>query len=66
MCVGYMSNREEPVFAMLGAVSIGAIWTGALPLLGSQVSVVVKIKLSNNIYKKKVVIFSMRKFYFLN
>ncbi|KAG8183908.1 hypothetical protein JTE90_014298 [Oedothorax gibbosus] len=34
--VCYMSNREEPVYAMLAAVSIGAIWTGALPLLGAQ------------------------------
>ncbi|GBM46114.1 Acetoacetyl-CoA synthetase [Araneus ventricosus] len=33
---GYMSNREEPIFAMLGAVSIGAIWTGALPLIGAE------------------------------
>ncbi|KAF8770329.1 Acetoacetyl-CoA synthetase like protein [Argiope bruennichi] len=33
---GYISNREEPVFAMLGAVSLGAIWTGALPLIGAE------------------------------
>ncbi|CAL1295528.1 unnamed protein product [Larinioides sclopetarius] len=32
----YISNREEPIFAMLGAVSIGAIWTGALPLIGAE------------------------------
>lgn len=32
-----MSNRKEAIFAMLGAVSIGAIWVGALPLMGSQV-----------------------------
>ncbi|XP_055951378.1 acetoacetyl-CoA synthetase-like [Argiope bruennichi] len=32
----YISNREEPVFAMLGAVSLGAIWTGALPLIGAE------------------------------
>ncbi|PRD28547.1 UNVERIFIED_CONTAM: Acetoacetyl-CoA synthetase [Trichonephila clavipes] len=32
----YMSNRKEAIFAMLGVTSIGAIWTGALPLLGSD------------------------------
>ncbi|XP_054707474.1 LOW QUALITY PROTEIN: acetoacetyl-CoA synthetase-like [Uloborus diversus] len=32
----YMSNRKEPVLAMLGATSIGAIWTGSLPLMGTQ------------------------------
>ncbi|GBM46103.1 Acetoacetyl-CoA synthetase [Araneus ventricosus] len=32
----FMSNREEPIFAMIGAVSIGAIWTGALPLIGAE------------------------------
>lgn len=32
----FMSNREEPIYAMLGAVSIGAIWAGALPLIGAE------------------------------
>ncbi|GBO08253.1 Acetoacetyl-CoA synthetase, partial [Araneus ventricosus] len=32
----YMSNRKEAVFAMHAVTSIGAIWTGALPLLGSD------------------------------
>lgn len=32
----YMSNRDEPIYAMIGATSIGALWTGALPLLGAQ------------------------------
>ncbi|GFS32849.1 acetoacetyl-CoA synthetase [Trichonephila inaurata madagascariensis] len=32
----FMSNREEPVYAMLAAVSIGAIWSGALPLIGAE------------------------------
>ncbi|KAF8770351.1 Acetoacetyl-CoA synthetase like protein [Argiope bruennichi] len=32
----FMSNREEPIFAMLGAASIGAIWTGALPFIGAE------------------------------
>lgn len=32
----YMSNRDEPIYAMLGGTSIGALWTGALPLLGAQ------------------------------
>ncbi|KFM81985.1 Acetoacetyl-CoA synthetase, partial [Stegodyphus mimosarum] len=32
----YLSNRREAVFAMLGAVSIGAIFTGALPQLGAE------------------------------
>ncbi|GIY27651.1 acetoacetyl-CoA synthetase [Caerostris darwini] len=32
----YTSNREEPMFAMHATTSIGAIWTGALPLLGAQ------------------------------
>ncbi|KAG8161375.1 hypothetical protein JTE90_014234 [Oedothorax gibbosus] len=31
-----MSNRKEAVFAMQAVVSIGAIWTGALPLMGAQ------------------------------
>ncbi|CAL1295524.1 unnamed protein product [Larinioides sclopetarius] len=31
-----MSNRKEAVIAMIAVVSIGAIWTGALPLLGSK------------------------------
>ncbi|KAG8176264.1 hypothetical protein JTE90_016428 [Oedothorax gibbosus] len=34
--VCYMSNRKEAVFAMQAVVSIGAIWTGALPLMGAQ------------------------------
>ncbi|KFM82958.1 Acetoacetyl-CoA synthetase, partial [Stegodyphus mimosarum] len=33
---GYMSNRKEAVFSMLGATSMGAIFTGALPQLGAQ------------------------------
>ncbi|CAL1295521.1 unnamed protein product [Larinioides sclopetarius] len=32
----YMSNRKEAIFAMHAVTSIGAIWTGALPLLGSD------------------------------
>ena len=32
-----MSNREEPVYAMLATTSIGAIWLGSLPLMGPQV-----------------------------
>ncbi|GBN66638.1 Acetoacetyl-CoA synthetase, partial [Araneus ventricosus] len=32
----YMSNRKEAYFAMHAVTSIGAIWTGALPLLGSE------------------------------
>ncbi|GBN44051.1 Acetoacetyl-CoA synthetase [Araneus ventricosus] len=31
-----MSNRKEAVIAMIAVVSIGAIWAGALPLLGSK------------------------------
>ncbi|GFT04134.1 acetoacetyl-CoA synthetase [Trichonephila clavipes] len=31
-----MSNRKEAVYAMLGAVSLGCIWSGALPLLGPK------------------------------
>ncbi|KAG8176261.1 hypothetical protein JTE90_016426 [Oedothorax gibbosus] len=34
--VCYMSNRKEAIFAMQAVVSIGAIWTGALPLLGTK------------------------------
>ncbi|KAG8174461.1 hypothetical protein JTE90_018797 [Oedothorax gibbosus] len=34
--VCYMSNRKEAVIAMLAVVSIGAVWSGALPLLGPQ------------------------------
>ncbi|XP_035215522.1 acetoacetyl-CoA synthetase-like [Stegodyphus dumicola] len=34
--VCYLSNRREAIFAMLGAVSIGAIFTGALPQLGAE------------------------------
>ncbi|KAG8172069.1 hypothetical protein JTE90_026103, partial [Oedothorax gibbosus] len=43
---GYISNREEPVYAMLAAVSIGAIFTGDLPFLGSQ-AVINKLKQVN-------------------
>ncbi|GFW76512.1 acetoacetyl-CoA synthetase [Trichonephila clavipes] len=32
----FMSNREEPVYAMLATVSIGAIFSGALPLIGAE------------------------------
>ncbi|XP_035221295.1 acetoacetyl-CoA synthetase-like isoform X2 [Stegodyphus dumicola] len=32
----YMSNRKEAIMSMLGATSIGAIFTGALPILGSK------------------------------
>ncbi|GFW74699.1 acetoacetyl-CoA synthetase [Trichonephila clavipes] len=32
----YMSNRKEAFFAFQATVSIGAIWTGSLPLLGAQ------------------------------
>lgn len=32
-----MSNRKEAIFGMLGATSLGAIWLGALPMMGSQV-----------------------------
>ncbi|GFT23181.1 acetoacetyl-CoA synthetase, partial [Nephila pilipes] len=35
--VCYMSNRKEAIFAMQAVVSIGAIWTGALPFLGVEV-----------------------------
>ncbi|GFU63045.1 acetoacetyl-CoA synthetase [Nephila pilipes] len=38
----FMSNREEPIYAMLGAVSIGCIWTGALPLIGAEVKVYIQ------------------------
>ncbi|GIY64185.1 acetoacetyl-CoA synthetase [Caerostris extrusa] len=31
-----MSNRKEAVICMIAVTSIGAIWTGALPLLGSK------------------------------
>ncbi|KAG8173206.1 hypothetical protein JTE90_012995, partial [Oedothorax gibbosus] len=34
--VCYMSNRKEAVFAMQAVVSIGAILTAALPLMGAQ------------------------------
>ncbi|GFU36929.1 acetoacetyl-CoA synthetase [Nephila pilipes] len=34
--VCYMSNRKEAIFAMQAVVSIGAIWTGALPFLGVE------------------------------
>ncbi|GFS35428.1 acetoacetyl-CoA synthetase, partial [Nephila pilipes] len=34
--VCYMSNRKEAFFAMHATVSIGAIWTGSLPLIGVQ------------------------------
>ncbi|GIY27649.1 acetoacetyl-CoA synthetase [Caerostris darwini] len=36
VAVCYMSNRKEAIYAMQAVVSIGAIWTGALPLLGSK------------------------------
>ncbi|PRD26692.1 UNVERIFIED_CONTAM: Acetoacetyl-CoA synthetase [Trichonephila clavipes] len=32
----YMSNREEAIFGLQATTSIGAIWTGVLPLLGAQ------------------------------
>ncbi|GFQ98682.1 acetoacetyl-CoA synthetase [Trichonephila clavata] len=32
----YMSNREEALFGLQATTSIGAIWTGVLPLLGAQ------------------------------
>ncbi|GBM46102.1 Acetoacetyl-CoA synthetase [Araneus ventricosus] len=32
----YVSNRPEALFAMHATTSIGAIWTGALPLFGAQ------------------------------
>ncbi|GFY50156.1 acetoacetyl-CoA synthetase [Trichonephila inaurata madagascariensis] len=32
----YMSNRKEAFFAFQATVSIGAIWTGCLPLVGAQ------------------------------
>ncbi|KAG8176263.1 hypothetical protein JTE90_016427 [Oedothorax gibbosus] len=34
--VCYMSNRKEAIFTMQAVVSIGAIWTGALPLLETK------------------------------
>ncbi|GBM46096.1 Acetoacetyl-CoA synthetase [Araneus ventricosus] len=34
--VCYISNRKEAIYAMEAVVSIGAIWTGALPLLGPK------------------------------
>ncbi|XP_021003276.2 acetoacetyl-CoA synthetase [Parasteatoda tepidariorum] len=34
MC--FMSNRKEAILGMLATVSIGAIWTGALPQLGPE------------------------------
>ncbi|GFU01420.1 acetoacetyl-CoA synthetase [Nephila pilipes] len=34
--VCYMSNRKEAIFVMQAIVSIGAIWTGALPFLGVE------------------------------
>ncbi|GIY45100.1 hypothetical protein CDAR_298262 [Caerostris darwini] len=36
VAVCFMSNRKEAFFAMQATTSIGAIWTGALPLLGAQ------------------------------
>ncbi|PRD25073.1 UNVERIFIED_CONTAM: Acetoacetyl-CoA synthetase [Trichonephila clavipes] len=42
----YMSNRKEPMFAMQATTSIGAIWTGALPLLGPK-AVLNRFKLVN-------------------
>ncbi|KFM81986.1 Acetoacetyl-CoA synthetase, partial [Stegodyphus mimosarum] len=32
----YISNKKEAIISMLGAASIGAIFTGALPILGSK------------------------------
>ncbi|GFT19860.1 acetoacetyl-CoA synthetase [Nephila pilipes] len=32
----HMSNRKEAVFATQAVISIGAIWTAALPMLGAQ------------------------------
>ncbi|GFU04744.1 acetoacetyl-CoA synthetase, partial [Nephila pilipes] len=32
----HMSNRREAVFATQAVISIGAIWTAALPMLGAQ------------------------------
>ncbi|GFT63731.1 acetoacetyl-CoA synthetase [Nephila pilipes] len=34
--VCHMSNRKEAVFATQAVISIGAIWTAALPMLGAQ------------------------------
>ncbi|GFT25440.1 acetoacetyl-CoA synthetase [Nephila pilipes] len=34
--VCHMSNRKETVFATLAVISIGAIWTATLPMLGAQ------------------------------
>ncbi|GFT15409.1 acetoacetyl-CoA synthetase [Trichonephila clavipes] len=34
--VCHMSNRREAVFATQAVISIGAIWTAALPMLGVQ------------------------------
>ncbi|GFT34380.1 acetoacetyl-CoA synthetase, partial [Nephila pilipes] len=34
--VCYMSNRKEAVFATQAVISIGGIWTAALPILGAQ------------------------------
>ncbi|GBN25528.1 Acetoacetyl-CoA synthetase [Araneus ventricosus] len=31
-----MSNRKEAVLAMIAVMSIGAIWSGALPLIGAE------------------------------
>ncbi|GBN79003.1 Acetoacetyl-CoA synthetase [Araneus ventricosus] len=31
-----MSNRKEAVLAMIAVMSIGAIWSGALPLIGTE------------------------------
>ncbi|GFQ91481.1 acetoacetyl-CoA synthetase [Trichonephila clavata] len=33
---GHMSNRKEVLFATQAVISIGAIWTAALPMLGTQ------------------------------
>ncbi|GFY45486.1 acetoacetyl-CoA synthetase [Trichonephila inaurata madagascariensis] len=35
LCLGYMSNRKEAIFAMLATLSIGAIWSGPQPFLGA-------------------------------
>lgn len=50
---GQMSNREEAHFAMAAVTSIGAIWTGALPLLGAQVlqqHIILKNTYNFNVY----------------
>ncbi|GFU34147.1 acetoacetyl-CoA synthetase [Nephila pilipes] len=41
--VCHMSNRKEVVFATQAVISIGAIWTAALPMLGAQPLVVANL-----------------------